>query len=120
MTSLLDSGELETDDLEVAACFFRKKVIGKIAIHVALHHSGEFVLSDVRNLGWSSGVGDSDGNWWDLPIRIPAATVAEVTGWDSSTTADLTDAWQHVTVALGGVEAGGELFQWLRKHIQEV
>ncbi len=111
MTTLRDDGYLETDDPVVMGCFWRKKVRGAIAIHVELHHSDEFVLADMRDLGWTKGVGDGNGNWWDYPIRIPAATVAEVYGQGMQ------------SVPVGPIEA--VLFQatdglrpWLRKHTE--
>ena len=115
MTLLLDSGYLEIGakprndgDPVVAACFLRKKVRGKIAIHVALHHSGEFVLSDVRNLGWSSGIGDGDGNWWAYPIRISAATVAAVVQ---------SGMFARLAMILG--KSLQELVSWLDKYAGE-
>ena len=70
MTTLLDTGYLETDDPVVAACFLEKMVWVE-------DPDGEQVERCLFTLSRCEVCSDYD---YPYPIRIPASTVAEVWG----------------------------------------
>lgn len=109
MTTLRDDGMMETDDPVVAACFLGCHVhdAGGSGAHDILHQiSKDVFFFDEFSCG---------------TILIPAATVAEVCGFNRVTSADLTNAYFHIAIVLAGRGVNGDsaLWDWLRTHTQE-
>lgn len=74
MTTLRDDGYLETDDPVVAACFLGKAVIGLDGAEQV-----QFTLRQItRYAGIDQTAMTKRATAYLYPIRIPAATVAEV------------------------------------------
>ena len=102
MTRLNDDGYLETDDPVVAACFLGQE---------GLIEGLDDFLDSVGTL--TIGFCDSEGNesTTDYPIRIPAATVAEV--WDKASSIVIGVLYRV------SVDSHVDLLEWLRTHTED-
>ncbi len=100
-TKLCDGGFMETDDPVVAVCFLERYVSSP-------RYLGETVLLAVNRLQVQLQYSGEQSGWFLYPIRIPAATVAEV--WRGGN-----------AVATGALacSTGDSIDEWLRQHTKE-
>ncbi len=107
MTKLRDDGCLETDDPVVAACFLgRRGVIVRTEGGSRMPARLDSVAADQT---YSHGIPSP------YPIRIPAATVAEVECGNSG----IEPHWLLLCHSVDVTGSQRTLIQWLRKHTQE-